>query len=1327
MATHTGLIAKIIGRGLLLVWVLGLLCASAIGAQSHPLVEIQDVGRLKFRTYSENAGLTDIHSIVFDQKGYLWVGTLSGPAYFNGRTWTLIDLPNKQLSSWVRVMTVSADGSLWFGTESGGLVHYQDGRMTAYTTASGLPNNGVRALLETKKADGTTTLWAGTFGGGLACFEDGQWKTYDPSNGFPGRYVYKLIQSHTADGSLAIWAGTSEGLLRLENGTWRQWTTQNSDLPNNVILSLFETDSPLGHKQLWVGTEQGVVVFENNHWQQFDPETEVPAVAILALQATQSPTGVQTMWVGTQGRGLLRFERGRWTAFDVKAGLPNNLIVSLAQSQTQSGRSDTLWVGTSRGTLASLYLGGWKTLDHQTGLPNDQVYRVLESRNADGRPVYWFATYGGLAKFEAGQWTVYTTQNSPLPSDIVETLAEEIRPDGSKVLWVGFFQSNSGGLARLENGQWTVFDKSRGLPDNRVTRILVTHTETGKSRLWVATYGGGVGRFEDGTWTTFNTDNGLIDNRIQALLETDAPQGGKILWIGTFGGLVRYEKGQFTTYDVTSGLPNNGVLDILERKEADQPPWLWVGTNGGGLAGFDYTSPKPQWRVFARPTLATLPSNIIFQVQQDAYGRIYATTNSGVVRLTFPSNQPVSPETVKVMTFTSEDGLPSGICNFGASLVDSQGRIWVGTAKGATFLETRADSENLQPRPVIIEYVSNSHQHTPLTPGTVLSYRENHLTFEFACLNYHRESEIRYQTQLLGFEESPTAWNQDSKKEYTNLGAGTYIFRVWAKNHLGVVSGPAEFQFSITAAPWRTWWAYLLYTLGVGLTGLGIIRLSQHRLERRNQLLETKIAERTVELAAKVKEVEASEKKALYASNAKSTFLANMSHELRTPLNAILGFAQLMEREHHRASQDYEYLGIIIRSGEHLLNLINDVLSLSKIEAGKLSLSEQVFDLKKMLRSLQEMFQLRAEAKHLRLEFRVAEDLPHLVTSDESKLKQVLINLINNAIKFTDQGSVILSVAPTKERIRFEVTDTGVGIGAHEFQHLFEPFVQTHSGLKTKEGTGLGLAISREIIRLMGGEIKVESEIGRGSAFSFEIVLPASTSPEPPVSTLSVSRVSAGQPAYRMLVVDDHLENRLTLRILLESVGFEVQEAANGREAIACWERWKPHCIWLDLRMPEMDGYEVTRFIRANESMPAKTVIIALSASVFEQDRAGILECGCDDFVTKPFREAQLFEKLEELVGVRFDYEEKAGQAAQRTPAIQVLTYVSPLRMGQLPAKLLDELAQNLNVGDLIHAEQLIDDIRALDPQLADELLTLFRQYRVEEVLRVIEEVQSAK
>nr|MCU0570801.1 PAS domain-containing protein [Oculatellaceae cyanobacterium Prado106] len=331
------------------------------------------------------------------------------------------------------------------------------------------------------------------------------------------------------------------------------------------------------------------------------------------------------------------------------------------------------------------------------------------------------------------------------------------------------------------------------------------------------------------------------------------------------------------------------------------------------------------------------------------------------------------------------------------------------------------------------------------------------------------------------------------------------------------------------------------------------------------------------------------------ANQAKSRFLANMSHELRTPLNAILGFSQLLERDPAITPQQQESLATINRSGEHLLTLINDVLEMSKIEAGRIVLNSVAFDLHILLRSLQEMFQPRAKAKHLSLFFEWPENLPRYVLGDENKIRQILLNLLSNAIKFTQSGRVQLraglgfkpesslnSSPASRDFIFFEITDTGIGIQTDEFDHLFQPFVQTGSGLRSREGTGLGLAISRQFIRLMGGEIEVSSQIGVGSAFRFAIQLPPADSSEVVVShgDRRVLRLAPGQPHYRILVVDDRPENCELLRQLLSIVGFEVRTAANGEEAIAQWQSWHPHLIWMDMRMPIMDGYEATRRIR---------------------------------------------------------------------------------------------------------------------------------------------------
>ncbi|KYC37285.1 hybrid sensor histidine kinase/response regulator [Scytonema hofmannii PCC 7110] len=383
------------------------------------------------------------------------------------------------------------------------------------------------------------------------------------------------------------------------------------------------------------------------------------------------------------------------------------------------------------------------------------------------------------------------------------------------------------------------------------------------------------------------------------------------------------------------------------------------------------------------------------------------------------------------------------------------------------------------------------------------------------------------------------------------------------------------------------------------------------------------------------------------ANRAKSQFLANMSHELRTPLNIILGFTQLMPSSGYLNSQQQEYLDAIARSGEHLLTLINDVLEMSKIEAGKTTLNESSFNLDNLLDSLQQMFQFKAELKKIQLIFERTTNIPQYIYTDESKLRQVLMNLLGNAIKFTQTGKVILRVKWVNERsnvlpprLLFEVEDTGPGIAPVELETLFEAFVQTKTGQNSQEGTGLGLPISRQFVRLMGGEIAVESQLGIGTIFKFDIQTTSVVeTDEIPVTKPSqqVTGLQAGQLKYKILVAEDNLEIRQILIKLLRPVGFEVREAMNGQEAIALWQSWSPHLIWMDMRMPMIDGYEATRQIKANGN--SAPVVIALTGSAFEEDRMVALSAGCDDFVRKPFRGEIIFEKMAEHLGVVYDVE----------------------------------------------------------------------------------------
>ncbi len=495
----------------------------------------------------------------------------------------------------------------------------------------------------------------------------------------------------------------------------------------------------------------------------------------------------------------------------------------------------------------------------------------------------------------------------------------------------------------------------------------------------------------------------------------------------------------------------------------------------------------------------------------------------------------------------------------------------------------------------------------------------------------------------------------------------------------------------------------------------------QKAVERRRAL----VAERTLraELAEKIAQLQRSEQKAMEANRAKSAFLANMSHELRTPLNAILGFVQLLGRDENLTAKQIDILGIVNRSGEHLLGLINDVLSISKIETGRLTLNEHAFNLRGLLDSLRDMLAIRAQAKGLYLVFELAPDLPEVVRGDEGKLRQCFINLLGNAVKFTETGGVMLRVEWADGNLRCAVDDTGHGIDEAEQEKLFEPFVQTETGRKSLEGSGLGLAITRNFLRLMGGDISVSSQIGRGSAFLFSIRLPRADRVDLPMpESRRVQRLAANQPTRKILVVDDTPENRQLLCDLLQSVGFETAEAVHGAEGVAVWEKWKPDFIWMDMRMPVMDGLAATREIRRRETdggLP-RTPVIALTASGFEHEMDAVNDAGCDELVLKPFRASTIFETLAKYLKLEYEYREVAAGNASKSaePAVEEPTAE---RLAALPAEVKERLLAAVSEGDVRAATEVVDSLNGTAPGLAQGIRAMVRQYRFEELQDMLE------
>jgi signal transduction histidine kinase/CheY-like chemotaxis protein len=455
---------------------------------------------------------------------------------------------------------------------------------------------------------------------------------------------------------------------------------------------------------------------------------------------------------------------------------------------------------------------------------------------------------------------------------------------------------------------------------------------------------------------------------------------------------------------------------------------------------------------------------------------------------------------------------------------------------------------------------------------------------------------------------------------------------------------------------------------------------------------------------------------------AKSQFLANMSHELRTPLNGILGYAQILKKGKTLTDHEKKGLSIIHQCGEHLLNLINDVLDISKIEARKMELYEKVFHFPEFLEGIVEICRIRAEQKGIELIYEALTPIPKAIRADDKRLRQVLINLLSNAVKFTEKGIVTFKVGYQQEKFRFQVEDTGIGIAPEQLEEVFLPFQQVSEKSRETEGTGLGLTISRQLVELMGGELAVKSTLDKGSIFWFDLNLQEVSQWDDLVNAWQRNIIGFKGNKQKILVVDDKWENRSVLVHLLEPLGFEVVEAINGLDGLDKAGGFKPDCILMDLVMPVMDGFEATRRIRMSPDLN-RVILIAISASVFDFDQQQSRQVGCDDFLPKPVREAELLEKLRFHLGLEWVYEEAKGTfLAQEPRATSQESIVAP------PP---EEIAIFLDLamrGDLRGIVEQAARVEALELQwvpFATHLRQLAKSFKGKQILEFLKNIRN--
>jgi signal transduction histidine kinase/ligand-binding sensor domain-containing protein/ActR/RegA family two-component response regulator len=1175
-----------------------LILATATAARADDLSPLRHYARQTWQT-ADGLPQNSVRAIVQTREGYLWFATAEGLVRFDGVRFTVYDrtstpaLPVANIAS----LAEAADGSLWIGLRRYGLARLHEGAVTTWTTAQGL--SGSELLSMTATPDGS--VWAGAAGHGLNRIRDGKVTIYRREEGLPDNDVFALTPA--AGGG--VLAGTGAGAVLVSDAGIRPLTPIDT-VNKSSIGALLE-----GHEHdVWLGTQEGLLHLQHGQVTRYTRADGLPADDVVAL--ARGAGGA--IWVGMRSGGVARFRDGRFDTYTGANGLPDEFVHALYEDHERN-----LWVGTSVGGVTRLRDTPFRWIAKRDGLPADVIRAVYESRDGS----MWVATNGyGLARVSNGAVTRWTSDTG-LPSDGVSTIGET--RDGA--MWIG----TRNGLVRMRGRALTHYTTAEGLPHDNVRSFF----EDRDGGVWIGTMGG-VCRLEGARCVAVA---GLTAH-VRAFHQS----ADGALWVATHRGLFRYHDGSVTHWGAREGLSSETLTSIV----ADADGALWLSTSGGGL------NRLKDGRISSWRSAQGLHDDTIFRVLADGRGWLWMTSNRGLFRVSRAALEAVSAgraRMVQPQVYTEVDGLPSAEFNggsFPAGVLARDGRLWLPSVKGVVLVDPARVAPAAAPPPVVIERVTANGRLVSLREPATVGPGDGKLEIQYTAFRFVAPSRLRFRFKLEGFDTDWVDVGSRRTAYYTNVPPGSYVFRVLASDGSGGW-GSADATYAITLTPrfYQTRGFLALMIASGALLVVGAVHLRSARQRAQERRLRGMVDARTRELQDEVAERKRAEaalvdarEAAIEASRLKSEFLANMSHEIRTPMNGVIGMTDLA-LEHALEPRVREYLQTVRSSADALLHVINDILDFAKIEAGKLDLAAIDFDLRQLVTDVVTLLGPRARDKGLVFSCDLPSSLPPRLVGDPLRLRQVLTNLVGNALKFTDSGDVRVEVsavaAPDAGRpigLRFAVTDTGIGIAESDRARIFDAFTQA-DGSSTRRfgGTGLGLAISAQLVQLMGGRLEVASELGRGSTFSFVISFVVA---EAPAVTPERTRIVPAGRRLSVLVAEDNPVNQLLTQRLLEKAGHTVTMVDTGAAALDALTRATFDVVLMDVQMPEMNGFEATRGIRESEGAVGRRIpIIALTAHAMRGDRERCLDAGMDGYVTKPIRADDLYSVLADIVCAR--------------------------------------------------------------------------------------------
>lgn len=1244
-------------------------------------------------------------------------------------------------------------GFIWLSS-SQGLSLYDGINLKSFSESDGLLDKSCSQVLE----DSSGNLWI--------LHREG-FTYYDGRNFIPYKKNFgaedKNITTAYIDNHHKHWIGTLQGLFSFDGKKVKR--IKNEAVDSMVVTDIFEDKKD----NLWIVGQRKIVKYSNKNkkYKTYEVPENIDVVFLagavdkdgkimlgnrIGLYYLDEKSGefsrygkehidnqiitnilvdkIGNVWIATYGGGYL-IEGKKFT----KLTPQNNFIGSSFYSIAEDSEGN-IFLGSD--AALNIYHGKrFVYYTKQNGLPENNIGAFLVDKKGD----QWVATYGG-GVINLSQNKLYTTKDG-LVSDEVSY----IREDSNGQIYVG----TPKGVCKLEGNRFRKlsFFKTESYDFDNVRNMYIQKD----NRMWVvfpAVVVSVVNEKIDSIYYRYELKSQPDNDSYKyfgAPIQSFMKDKNGTLWIGTGEGLIKQKKdGSFKKYLEKDGLSSNNIVELQLDKKGN----LWAATDKG-LTKYD-------GKKFTTITEKDkLPVRSLFSMYISKKNILWMVTTKGAVK--FDINKFEKDSTLAFRVYTKAEGFKF-VENTAQPSEDKNGNILFGTPRGMIVYNASDDRINKIPPKLRInnlklkykdfdfsKYASKFNFGIP--ENLVLPPNKSHLTFEFIGVSILASDNVLYQYKLEGFDEEWSPVASKTSAIYSNIPPGNYKFLLKAQNSDGIwTPEPLVFKFTVETPFWRTWW-FIMISIVVSISlFVYIIKSRTAQLEKEKKRLEKEVIltealkiekdkvdkkneqiqkiNKSLEIA--VKEAVAAKDEAEKANRVKSEFLANMSHELRTPLNGILGYSQLLEKEPQIPLSFRNKIKTIGTSGEHLLGLINSILNLSKIEAGKTKIVEQDFEIYSFLQELYDQFKVMAEKKGLEIRFETFANVPKYIRADLGKLRQSMINIIGNAIKFTEKGSIDVNVKqlPTGKTL-FEVVDTGRGIPKAKIEEITQPFEQVYEHLNTEGGTGLGLAITKNFIEMLGGKLQIESEVGKGSRFFFHVPLQEIEAFD--TGTGEEERNIIGYKSskvVKILLVDDNQVNRDVAFEILSRLDFDIEMAVNGKEAVDKTATYNPDIILMDIRMPVMDGLEATRRIRDFETNK-KYTIIAVTASAFEHRRAEFISQGCDDFVAKPYRKFQLLQKIAEHYKIEYIYDDAPIEKEIETSFIVSNVNIEAI-LTEIKDKFFEELEDQLNMGNFGAIMRLVETIEPktdLTKEFLRHIVNEAEEFDVDSLYLVVERYYS--